>query len=385
MLSESSAAIVRATLPVVRAHAEEITGEFYGSLFAAHPALLNLFNRGNQASRKQRAALASAVVAYAEHLVGEGVDYAPIEDRIVHKHVSLGIGAQLYPVVGRFLLAAVGKVLGDAVTAEVAAAWDEVYWLLACTLIAAEARRYAELGVGTDVWRSYRVVDRVEEAEDVTSFAFAPVDGGPLPDFAPGQYVSVLVDLPDGGTQPRQYTLSRGPGRDTLRITVRRVRAIDGAPDGVVSTLLHDDLAPGDVVRLGPPSGENTLRGTGPLVLISAGIGITPTAAIVDHLSRTDPDRPVVVAHVERKPDRHALRGEIEGSALTNLETLTWYGRESFDAAGIPFPDGASAYLCGPLEFMRDVRAALLSRGVDPAAIHYEVFGPGMLDSRVRA
>ncbi len=156
------------------------------------------------------------MVAYAAHLTGDtGMPWGPVLDRIAHKHASLGITATQYPIVGRHLLAAVGEVLGDAVTPEVAAAWDEVYWLLACELIAREARLYAGAGVpeGGPVWRDWRVTGRARESADVVSLTLAPADGGAAPGFTPGRYVSVAVDLDGGrGQQIRQYSLSGRPG-----------------------------------------------------------------------------------------------------------------------------------------------------------------------------
>ncbi|MFD7659364.1 globin domain-containing protein [Actinosynnema sp. NPDC059797] len=391
MLSAASAEVVRATLPVVRDHAVEITGEFYPAMFAAHPELLDLFNQGNQAGGQQRVALASAVVAFAGHLLdADAGSFDPIAERIAHKHVSLGIRAEQYPVVGRHLMAAVGEVLGDAVTPEVAAAWDEVYWLLACRLIAAEARLYQRGGIDpATVWRRWRVAKRQEEAVDAVSFTLVPDDGGEVPDFAPGQYVSVAVELPDGRRQPRQYSLSQGPGRGSLRITVRRVRGAGGTPDGAVSNHLHDHVHADDTLLLGPPAGENTLEpGTGPVLLVSAGIGITPAASMLDHLARTQPTRRVVLVHAERSADRHALRAEVHQAAagLADVEQLTWYetgdgGRRGLvDVDAIPLTADTTAYLCGPVPFMRDVRAGLLRRGLPADRVRYEVFGPGMLD-----
>ncbi|NUT50629.1 MAG: hemin transporter [Saccharothrix sp.] len=392
MLSTASAEVVRATLPVVRDHAVRITGEFYPSMFAAHPELLDLFNQGNQASGQQRVALASAVVAFAGHLLDPDADaksFDAIAERIAHKHVSLGIRAEQYPIVGRHLMAAVGTVLGDAVTPEVAAAWDEVYWLLACRLIAAEARLYqrGEIDV-TALWRRWRVAKRQDEAVDAVSFTLVPDDGGAVPDFAPGQYVSVAVDLPGGHRQPRQYSLSQGPGRGSLRISVRRVRGVGGAPDGAVSNHLHDHVHTDDTLLLGPPAGENTLDpGAGPVLLVGAGIGVTPLASMLDHLARTQPTRRVVVVHADHSAERHALRAEMShtASGLADIDLLTWYetgegGRPGLvDVDAIPLDDDLTAYLCGPVPFMRDVRAGLLRRGVPAHRIHYEVFGPGML------
>lgn len=401
MLSESSAAVVRATLPAVLAHGEAITGRFYQRMFDAHPELLDIFNRGNQATGQQKAALAAAVVAYAEHLVGDGgMPWGPILDRIAHKHASLGITATQYPIVGRHLLAAVGEVLGDAVTPAVAAAWDEVYWLLACELIAREARLYAGAGVaeGEPVWRDWRVAERTRETGDVVSFTLVPADGGTVPGFVPGQYTSVAVDLDGGrGQQIRQYSLSGRPGADHWRITVKRVRGVDGAPDGAVSSFLHDRVAVGDTLRLSPPFGEvSAAPGDGPLLLVSAGIGLTPAMAALEHLAVTDPERPVVLVHADRSGAAHALRDDLPRlqEQLPELRVRLWYedaaeaelaGLKAEIATGlvdpelIPLTPDAHVHLCGPVPFMNTVRGGLLRRGVPAGRIAYEVFGPGML------
>ncbi|SCL32498.1 nitric oxide dioxygenase [Micromonospora nigra] len=401
MLTESSAAVVTATLPAVQAHGEAITRRFYQRMFDAHPELLDLFNRGNQATGAQQAALAAAVVAYAEHLTGAGtVPWGPILDRIAHKHASLGITPAQYTIVGRHLLAAVGEVLGEAVTPAVATAWDEVYWLLACELIAREARLYAAAGLaeGEPVWRDWQVTARRQETVDVVSFTLVPVDGGPVPAFVPGQYTSVAVDLDGGrGQQIRQYSLSGRPGADHWRITVKRVRGTGGAPDGMVSTHLHEHVAVGDTLRLSPPFGEvDAVAGDGPLLLVSAGIGLTPAMAALEHLAATAPQRPVVLVHADRAGATHAHRDDLPRlhAALPQLRTALWYedatdanlaGLTAEVAGGlvdpelIPLSPEAHVHLCGPLPFMNVVRGGLLRRGVPAERIAYEVFGPGML------
>ncbi|WP_341721192.1 globin domain-containing protein [Micromonospora sp. FIMYZ51] len=401
MLTQSSAAVVTATLPAVRAHGEAITRRFYKRMFAAHPELLDLFNRGNQASGSQQAALAAAVVAYAEHLTdAHAAPWGPVLDRIAHKHASLGITPAQYTIVGRHLLAAVGEVLGDAVTPPVAAAWDEVYWLLAVELVAREARLYASAGLaeGGSVWRPWRVTARRQETSDVVSFTLIPDDGGEVPTFVPGQYTSVAVDLDGGrGRQIRQYSLAGRPGAAHWRIAVKRVRGVDGAPDGQVSTFLHEHVAVGARLRLSPPFGEvNAVAGDGPLLLVSAGIGLTPAMAALEHLAVTAPQRPVVLVHADRTGAAHALRDDLPRlhAALPNLRTRLWYedatgvalpgvaaevtgGR--VDPEMIPLSPDAHVHLCGPLPFMNIVRGGLLRRGVPVERIAYEVFGPGML------
>ncbi|HSE69818.1 MAG TPA: globin domain-containing protein [Nocardioidaceae bacterium] len=395
LLSRQAEPVVRATAPVVAEHAVAITSRFYPAMFAAHPELLNIFNRGNQANGEQRQALASAVVAYAGHLLDpDGASFRPVMQRIAHKHVSLGIRPEQYTIVGHHLMNAVGEVLGDAVTAEVAQAWDEVYWLFAAQLIAEEARLYTLAGVDpTEPWRRYVVVERIDEATDTVSLVFRPEDGGPVPAHQPGQYVSVVATLADGSRQPRQYTVSTGPRDNTLQITVRRVRGAGGAPDGMVSTFLHEHVAVGDVLELGTPSGDLVLdQGDDPLLLISAGVGITPVAAILDDLAMRGATRPVTVAHADRSASSHALFDATAGAiaALGNAEAHTWYERVDtvgsrrgarpglMDLSAVEIPDATDVFMCGPLPFMRDVRASLVRRGVPSTRIRYEVFGPDM-------
>lgn len=401
MLSEQSVPVVKATLPAVGASLNTITEAFYRRLFEDRPELLrDLFNRTNQTTGSQREALAGAVAAFATLLVerpGERPD--AILSRIAHKHVSLGITADKYPLVGRHLMGAVGEVLGAAVTPEVAAAWDEVYWLMANALIAAEARLYTEAGVADgDVWRPMEVTARTREADDAVSLVLGRTDGLPTRPFRPGQYVSVRVQLPDGARQIRQYSLSAAPDRKTWRITVKRETGPDGTvPDGEVSTWLHDNAAVGDVLDVSLPAGDLVLPdGDTPLVLASAGIGITPMLGMLDHLARTSARRPVTVIHAARSPRDHAhaeeqaeLVGRLPGGRLH-----LWYEQDAHEAAHpgartgradlahlTPAP-GSTAYLCGPLPFMRAVRGQLLAKGLHPAAIHYEVFGPDLWQSR---
>ncbi|MDI6100959.1 FAD-binding oxidoreductase [Actinoplanes sp. NEAU-A12] len=391
MLSASSAPVIEATLPVVGEHLETISSVFYRTMLGENPELLNLFSRSAQATGEQRSALSGAVAAYAAHLIGAGPSPSAFEhivERIAHRHCALGIRPEQYTMVGRYLLRAVGTVLGDAVTPEIAAAWDEVYWLFAARLIGREARLYAEAGAdGDDPWRTFTVAQKVAEAADTVSFVLVPADGGPAPDFRPGQYVTVAADLPGAGRQLRQYSLSQAATGGTLRITVRRVRGSGGAPDGVVSGFLHDHVGVGDELPVSRPFGDLTLRpGDAPLLLISAGVGITPMAAMLEHVARTQPIRAVTAVHADRAPDRHPLRADItaNGARLRSFRSLRWYeqaaaGPDTYtgriDTDLIPVHPDAEVYLCGPMPFMRAVRAGLHLRGIPDERIRYEVFG----------
>lgn len=394
MLSAKSADIVRATLPAVAGAIEDITPVFYGKMFSAHPELLrDLFNRGNQASGEQARALAGSIAAFARMLL-EHPDRRPdvMLSRIAHKHASVGITADQYPIVHRHLFAAIAEVLGDAITPEVAAAWDEVYWLMAGALIAAEARLYAQAGVaGGDVWRPWKVVGRLEETPEVTTFMLRPADRAPSPPFRPGQYVSVRVPLPDGANQIRQYSLSCAPNGTDRWISVKRVAGTATTPAGEVSNWLHDNVREGDVLTVSVPFGDTVLDdGQSPVLLASAGIGCTQTISMLAHLANTGSPRRVIVVHADRSQDTHAFRTELDllVAKLPDAQAHVWYERPAgewpaertglADLSGIDLPQDVRAYLCGPLPFMRAVRSHLLDRGVPPSRIHYEVFGPDL-------
>ncbi|MDX2389968.1 MULTISPECIES: globin domain-containing protein [unclassified Streptomyces] len=393
MLSEKSTATVRATLPAVGAAIGDITELFYSKLFAAHPELLrDLFNRGNQNAGLQKQALAGSIAAFATHLVeNPGTRPDVMLGRIAHKHASLGVTREQYPVVHTHLFAAIVEILGEAVTPEVAEAWDEVYWLMANALVAIEERLYAEQRVlAGDVWREWTVAARVEETVDCATFHLTPADDAPAPDFRPGQYVSVQVELPDGARQIRQYSLSRAPGSPVRAITVKRVHGpAAGGPDGEVSNHLHARVRTGDRLRVSAPYGDLVLRdGSAPVLLASAGIGCTPMLSMLEHLAETGYPAPVTVVHADRSPADHALGADHRALThkLADASARFWYeeAAEPGDATGlvdltdVPVAPGTTAYLCGPLPFMRAVRGQLIAKGVPASDIHYEVFGPDL-------
>lgn len=399
MLSTKSAAVVKATLPAIGAAIGDITPVFYRRMFAAHPELeRDLFNRGNQAQGDQQSALAGAIAAYATLLVAEdGRDPVEVLARIAHKHASLGITEDQYPIVHEHLFAAIVEVLGDAVTPDVASAWDEVYWHMAGALVTIEKRLYADAGVAYgDVWRTLVVRRRVQESPDTVSFVLGTADGSALPRASAGQYVSVQVTLPDGARQIRQYSLTRWSEPSEWSISVKAVpasRADDGTavPAGEVSNFLHVNLFEGDEIRASAPFGDLVIEDSSrPLVLISAGIGATPIIGILHYLAGVGSAREVLVLHADRSPARHAHRQELKElvAAMPTASLHRWYedlgvrptrdvlrvGR--VDLGTVEIPIDSQVYLCGPLPFMESVRTSLIEQNVPEADIHYEVFGP---------
>ena len=373
MLSPKSTELVEATLPAVGAAIAEISALFYERMFAEHPILLrDMFNRGNQANGTQAQALAGSIAAFASGLLAGRTPDGMLR-RIAHKHVSVGVTPGQYAVVHKHLLGAIAEVLD--VTDEVAAAWSEVYWLMADTLIGIE--RFLPQGQ-----QEHRVIARFQETEDVVTFVVRPLDG-PLRAGKPGQYVSVQVPLPDGARQIRQYSLS-GRADDALQFSVKR--------DGEVSNHLHDHAPVGSTVTVSQPAGDVTLRpGDGPVLFASAGIGCTPMIAMLAELAATGSSRQVIAVHGDRDQLTHPFRAELAQlvAKLEDAQSHVFYERPIgewpadrtgfVDLASVPVPADATAYLCGPLPFLRAMRAQLLGAGVTD--IHYEVFGPDVISA----
>jgi nitric oxide dioxygenase len=396
MLSEQNRPIVEATLPVVGQHIGAIAGRFYEHMFAAHPELMDgIFNRGNQTSGEQQQALAGSVAAFATALVTTPTHLPEnLLSRIAHKHASLGISPAQYQVVHDNLMWAIVDVLGDAVTPEVAAAWDEVYWLMANALINQERGLYSARGVRSEtVWRPWRVERKIRETADVVTFVVKRVDDRLVKTSLPGQYVTVKMLMPDGLHQPRQYSLTRADDGEHRQFSVKRVHG-GGKPDGEVSTLLHDEVDIGDVLTLSLPYGDVVLDDAGrPVVFASAGMGISPMAGMLSHLVAAGSGLSITVLHADLDEASFALRRQVVSDvlALRDASLHLWYEKQSYSnepVAGVhegvmnldqvDLPDDATYYLCGPIPFMQAVRSALVARGVAPRDIQYEVFGPDL-------
>ncbi|MGJ7913158.1 NO-inducible flavohemoprotein [Neobacillus sp. LXY-1] len=398
MLDQKTIDIIKSTVPVLEIHGEAITTRFYQLMFGNHPELLHIFNHANQKQRRQQKALAGAVYAAAAYIDNlEAI--LPVVKQIGHKHRSLGVKSEHYPIVGKHLLLAIKDVLGDAATDEILAAWEKAYGEIANAFISVEAEMYEEASNQQGGWDDFRnfVVDRkVKESDVITSFYLKAEDGKEIPTFLPGQYISIKLEI-DGEeyTHIRQYSLSDAPGKDYYRISVKK-EAGTANPDGKVSNFLHNQVKEGDILKVSAPAGDFVLdmNHHTPVVLLSGGVGVTPMLSMLKTVVNAQPERKICFIHAAANSNVHALRDEIkEISKLETVDSIVFYDspteddriNKRFDVEGfvtkewlgenVPVKEG-DFYFCGPVPFMRAINQALKDLGVSEDRIHFEFFGP---------
>lgn len=401
MLTQKTKDTVKATAPVLAEHGYDIIKHFYKRLFQAHPELKNVFNVSHQERGEQQQALARAVYAYAAN-IEDPQSLSAVLKGIAHKHASLGVRAEQYPIVGEHLLAAIKEILGDAATDDIISAWAQAYGNLADILAGMESELTEETASepgGWNGWREFVVRSKQPESDVITSFVLEPVDGQAVINFEPGQYISVAVTVPELGLQQiRQYSLSDAPNGRSYRISVKREGGNDWTRPGYVSTLLHDHVKQGDVLRIAAPYGNFyvDVKAATPVVLISGGVGLTPMISMLNRVLQS-PDRQVVFVHGARNSSMHAMKDHLRQTAQKhpNFKPFIFYdehlpgdqqGRD-YDFAGlvdiehvleaVMLPD-ADYYICGPMQFMRIQHDALIAKGIKETRVHYEVFGPDL-------
>jgi ferredoxin-NADP reductase/MOSC domain-containing protein YiiM/ferredoxin len=256
----------------------------------------------------------------------------------------------------------------------------------------------AGLGPGASAplaWRGVRpvvVVASREESADVRSFEFAAEDGSPLPPALPGQYIMVRMrPSPDAPAVTRSYSLCGPPGTPNYRIGVKNER-------GLASSFLHQSVRAGSRLEVSAPRGSFTLAaGATTVVLISAGVGVTPMLAMLHGAAATNAvtSRPVWWLHSARDRAHHSFAKEADDllGAFRASHRCVIYSRPApgdrlgrdFDRPGhlslqllhdLGIPQDADFYLCGPPRFLEHFQKGLAAWGIPWPRVHAEVFGP---------
>jgi len=258
-----------------------------------------------------------------------------------------------------------------------------------------EAHRRLRAAELANAWRPLRINKIVEESSVVRSLFLEPTDGVGLISPRAGQHLPIrLIDPQTGSATVRTYTLSSGPSDEFYRISVKR--------QGLASNRLHE-LSVGDLIEARGPAGSFTIdsREPRPVVLLAAGIGITPMIAMLRHIiyegQRTRITRPAWLFYAARSKQERAFDNELKtlqavaGLSLRVVRTLTdpadaascdfeSNGRIDIDLlkSHLPFDD-YDFLLCGPPAFMQSIYDGLRDLNVSDTRIHAEAFGPASL------
>jgi len=259
-------------------------------------------------------------------------------------------------------------------------------------------------------WREFRVQARAYEdaAQSQCSFYLEPVDGAPLPNFKPGQFLTFSLDVLDessdtpGGTRAvtRCYSLSDRPDQGRYRVTIKRVPSpadCPGLPPGISSNHFHDRVQAGAVLKAKAPSGHFYIDpdATVPAVLVAGGIGITPMMSMLRWCLTEQPGRRVHLVYGLRNGAEHAFKALLQEMAAShpNFVLTVAYsrpgpddllgtdyqhaGHEDVDLLKCTLPHGRHQfYVCGPPAMMQTLVPALAEWGVPREDLHFEAFGP---------
>ena len=254
-------------------------------------------------------------------------------------------------------------------------------------------------------FRPMRVAAKRSETATVLSVELEVDDGAPLPHPLPGQFVTLKLQ-PGGGAPPlvRSYSLSGSPDGPRYRIAVKV------EPHGLAGRYLRATVEVGDRIKVAAPRGQFTLgESAHAVVLVSAGVGVTPVLAMLYALHDSQSTRDIWWLHGTRNGAEHAFAQETRSllAALPNAHSRVWYSRPDpddhigtdCDELGHITPEGIAAtgapidsefYLCGPTPFMTAITAGLEKLGVPTARVHTEAFGaeapvtPGIIAGAAR-
>jgi ferredoxin-NADP reductase/MOSC domain-containing protein YiiM len=240
-------------------------------------------------------------------------------------------------------------------------------------------------------FRPFRVSRKVRESGNVISLRLEPADGQPIAAALPGQFVVLRLGPTSAPALMRSYSLSGGPGASYYRVSVKR------EADGAAGAYIHDELQVGDIVHASAARGSFTLRpGDTPVVLLSAGIGVTPVLAMLHALAAEASSREIWWLYGTRNGHEHPFAEETRAllAALPRHRSHICYSSPDpedrpnvdFDAPGrldmralhqLDLPRNGDFYICGPSTFMGDLTGGLAAWGIAPGHIHTEMFGVG--------
>jgi len=258
-------------------------------------------------------------------------------------------------------------------------------------------------------WRKFVVDRKVGESESITSFYLKPLDDEMIPQFMPGQFLTIQLDIPEQSKPVvRTYSLSDYLSDDTesssyYRLSIKREPAPPDAiaPAGIASNFMHDRINEGSIILAKPPAGKFVLdvNSSQPAVLISNGVGITPMISMAKAASLLNPQRHIWFLHGARDGSLHAFRDEVNAIAASNpnLHIVYCYSRPNLTdeskyqhkgyvdidlIKNVVAPEmqnlcgstDAQYFLCGSPSFMDSLRDGLREWDVPDNKVLFESF-----------
>jgi uncharacterized protein len=275
--------------------------------------------------------------------------------------------------------------------------------------VAAQAARASKAIADWNGWRKFRIAAIVDEAVDVKSFYLTPEDGRPLAPFAPGQYLTFRLPTEGDASLVRCYSLSDRPRQDFYRVSIKRIGPPadqPGSPPGRGSSYFHQRVHVGDVLDVRAPGGTFLIdpRAAEPIVLIGAGIGVTPLVSMLEAIVQSGQKREVHAVFGFRNGGEHPFKERLAAicAEYSNIRTYISYsapgekdalhrdfnhrGRLSLERVREVLPSSNYRfYVCGPGALMESLVPALWSWGVPESHVHFEAFGPASVRSASHA
>ncbi|KMY20275.1 globin domain-containing protein [Bacillus pumilus] len=389
MLSIDQMNAIKQSAPLLKGEGTNLVTVFYQNMIRQHPELLNQFNQTNLMNGSQPEALAATLYQAALH-IDRLEELLPAVKQIAHKHVSVMVKKEQYPIVGYYLIEAMKEVFGLTEKDDTLLAWKAAYDIIANIFITIEGEmmevNVKQPGGWADV-KPFVIKKKVQESPALISFYLVPEDESELPMFEAGQYITVQADMPGEAYMcSRQYSLSDHHHPSYYRITVKR--------DGHVSTFLHDEMEEGDVLQVSMPQGMFCLQEATkePVYFISAGSGVTPMIGLLKTAAQNS--HPFTMIHADRLEDVTAFENEFESVLASAPHGRIMLCNEQFAKSGkgelvekaasridrlflqsVVGEGKGQFYLCGSPVFTQEMIYILKELGIPEQNIHFESFG----------
>lgn len=374
MVNKEEIEIINSTVPILQDKGVEITSLFYNRLFEKHPELRDVFNQPNQKQGFQSTALATAVLAAAQH-IDDLTPIVPVVMPVAHKHCALQVMPEHYPIVGENLLAAIQEVTGLKADDPIIQTWGKAYGEIADAFIGIEKGLYAEMS--WDGFKPFEVLAVRKETNIIKSFTVKSDDVSSI-SYKPGQYITVDVQVPNLPYRAKRHYSVVDVQDGKLTFAVRK-EDLDGNR-GEVSTYLHEDINEGDTINLSAPIGTFGVENADKAQLfIGSGIGVTPLFPMYRETAEANADAQFI--QVSDNADNVAFEIELQNIAAAENAELHTHLRDKegylmSEELQKFIKDDQEIYVCGGVTFIQSIVKELGKAGVDKGRIHYELFVP---------